>query len=278
MAIITLTTDFGSKDYVAGAFKGILHSLHAAAVTVDISHEIPPSNFAEACYIFANSVGYYPQRSFHLLLVSLFEKAGSKPVLAYHQGQYYGCTNNGLLPMVLQAQPEAAVLLPMEDAGNYNVLAWAAAYAKAIEAISQGKPLEKIGTPLPHLEEMHRLLPNYGPDFIDGRIIFIDRFQNVVVNITRQNFEEIGRGRPFAISFGANENITRLSQGYPEAGEGKLLAFFNAVGNLEIAINKGNAAGLFGLQTFNSNANQDFIKSRMFYQTVRIVFFDKAHT
>ncbi len=122
------------------------------------------------------------------------------------------------------------------------------------------------------MSEKFSLKANYGDDFIDGRIVFIDRFGNVVVNITREEFERIGKGRPFTLAFNSRDHIQKINNGYPQVNEGSRLAFFNAAGFLEIAINKGNAAGLFGLQAFDHLANPEFIRSRMFYQTVRILF------
>ncbi len=272
MAIVTLTSDFGTKDYLAGAFKGRLLQQYLHCNFVDISHDISPFNFAEAAYIIKNSIEHFPVHSYHLLLVNLFDTTQSVPILAFHKGQYFGVPDNGLLPMVLGCQPEQAVSLPLLAAMQYNSLGWADLFGKAIQQIESGLPFYQLGTEPDHLTEKFNLLANFGEDYIDGRIIFIDRFENVVVNITRAEFENVGKGRPFTIAFKSKDTIRRIHDGYPCVGEGSSLAFFNSAGYLEIAVNKGNAAGLFGLQTFSHLANPEFIKSRMFYQTVRILF------
>lgn len=272
MAIVTLTSDFGTKDYLAGAFKGRLLSCYAGCRLVDITHDIAPFNFAEAAYIIKNSVEHYPEHSFHLLLVNMFDTVNSLPVLAWHNGQYYGVPDNGLLPMVLGSQPEQAVTLPLSPALQFNTLAWADCFGEAIAHIHGGMPFHQLGAEPDTLVEKTSLQANYGEDYIDGRIIFIDRFENVVVNITRRDFEQVGKGRAFTIAFKSKDNIRRISLGYPQVSEGSSLAFFNSAGYLEIAVNKGNAAGLFGLQAFSHLSNPEFIKARMFYQTVRILF------
>jgi hypothetical protein len=59
--------------------------------------------------------------------------------------------------------------------------------------------------------------------------------------------------------------------------EGNKVAMFNTAGYLEIAINKGNAAGLFGLQAYSremdarGGAASQFQK-HLFYQNIRIHF------
>jgi S-adenosylmethionine hydrolase len=272
VAIVTLTSDFGTKDYLAGAFKGRLLNRYAQCRLVDISHDIAPFNFAEAAYIIKNSVAHFPVHSFHLLLVNMFDSVNALPVLAFHEGQYFGVPDNGLLPMVLGSQPEQAISLSLPAGMQFNTLAWADCFGEAIAQIQSGLPFYQLGTEPEALVEKTSLLANFGDDYIDGRIIFIDRFENVVVNITRNDFEKVGKGRPFTIAFKSKDHIRKISLGYPQVSEGSSLAFFNSAGYLEIAVNKGNAAGLFGLQAFSHLSNPEFIKARMFYQTVRILF------
>ena len=91
--------------------------------------------------------------------------------------------------------------------------------------------------------------------------------------VTKEEFEEQRRGRSFKIIFKRDEVIDKVSESYADVAEGEKLALFNAAGYLEIAINKGNAAGLLGLQGFSEKQQQSqYLNSRMFYQTVRVYF------
>ena len=114
-----------------------------------------------------------------------------------------------------------------------------------------------------------------GENWIEGQIIFIDNYENVIVNITRSYFEEQRRGRKFRIVFKRDEQIDKISESYADVHEGEKLALFNSAGYLEIAINKGNAAGLFGLKGFSEKQQQinGIIQNQLYYQTVK-VFFD----
>ena len=97
-----------------------------------------------------------------------------------------------------------------------------------------------------------------------------DNFENIVVNITKEQFETQRRGRSFRITFKRDEEISSISETYADVPEGEKLALFNSGGYLEIAINKGNAAGLFGLQGFTEQSQN--LQNRLFYQTVKIFF------
>ncbi|MEJ0105474.1 MAG: SAM hydroxide adenosyltransferase [Bacteroidota bacterium] len=98
--------------------------------------------------------------------------------------------------------------------------------------------------------------------------------ENVIVNITREQFEQQRKGRSFKIIFRRDEVIDRISETYADAHEGEKLALFNSSGYLEIAINKGNAAGLFGLKGYSEKAGKSsaILQSRLFYETIRVYF------
>jgi hypothetical protein len=135
--------------------------------------------------------------------------------------------------------------------------------------------MERIGDPKVNIVEKNPLRPMLGSSWIEGQIIFIDHFENVVVNITREEFEAQRRGRSFKIVFKRDEVIDKISETYADVPEGEKTALFNAAGYLEIAINKGNAAGLFGLQGYSdkqATPQSQFLQSRLFYQTVKIFF------
>ena len=88
---------------------------------------------------------------------------------------------------------------------------------------------------------------------ITGAVIYIDSFRNAITNITKDLFDRIGEGRAFEIYPQNNYyKITRLNDFYHETAPGEILAIFNSVGLLEIAINKGNAAELLNLSVNSS--------------------------
>lgn len=275
MPTITLTSDIGEKDYLVGAVKGRLWQSNKAFQLADISHNITPFQYNEAAYFIRNAYAHFPEYSWHIILVNLFDNADPRCLLAYHDGHYFACPDNGLLPMIFDGDPQHAVVLPLTPAQVPNMMAWIDEIAKAILKIERGESFQQLGAEAENVVSKNNLKPNFGDDWIEGRIIFIDRFENVIVNITRQLFEEIRNGRSFNIEFKTDDVITKISDHYGQVNEGDKLAFFNTAGYLEIAVNKGNAAGLFGLQAMTSGASEQFLKSRMFYQTVRIFFKDK---
>ena len=276
MALLTLTSDIGEQDFLAGAIKGQLLQANKKFSIVDITHALSPFNYPQAAYVCRNAIKNFAAGTFHLILVNLFDEKPEHLLLAEHNGHYIGCADNGLLTMVLEESPQKVVALPLGKTNQKNTLFCISIFANAFNEILAGKKLEAIGDATVSIQVKNPLHPLLGNNYIEGQIIFIDNFENVIVNITKEEFEEQRRGRSFTIVFKRDEVIDKISETYADVTEGEKLALFNSAGYLEIAINKGNAAGLLGLQGFSEKqqmySQQQFINNRLFYQTVKVYF------
>ncbi|NCT74065.1 MAG: SAM-dependent chlorinase/fluorinase [Chitinophagaceae bacterium] len=274
MALVTLTSDIGQQDYLVAAVKAQLLQVDADFSLVDITHSIPPFNYPHAAYICRSAIRNFPDFTYHIILVNLFEKKPEQLLLAFHQNQYLLCADNGLLQMILEDKPEMVIGIPLDKRANKNTTYCVQVMAQAINRLSQGESIQKIGNPDVSYIEKNHLRPLLDNNWIEGQIIFIDNFENVIVNITREQFEEQRKGRSFRIVFKRDEVIDRISESYADVNPGEKLALFNSAGYLEIAINKGNAAGLFGLKGFSEKGSQvaGYLQNQLFYQTVRVYF------
>lgn len=274
MALITLTSDIGRQDFLTGAVKGQLLQINNQFTIVDISHELSPFNYPQAAYVCRNAIKNFSLKTFHIVLVNLFDKKPDHLLFIEHNGQYIGCADNGLITMILEETPQKVIALPLSPSEQKNTLYCARVFAKAFQNILEGKSLEETGDADISIEVKNPLRPLLGEKFIEGQIIFIDNFENVIINITKEEFEEQRRGRSFKIVFKRDEIIEKISETYADVTESEKLALFNSAGYLEIAINKGNAAGLFGLEGYTEKANiqTQYMQNRLLYQTVKIYF------
>src|SRR5688500_13946436 len=100
MPLVTLSSDIGAQDYLIGAIKAQLLQLNPEFTIVDISHNIPPFNYPQAAYVCRSAIRNFPEFTYHLILVNLFETKPDQLLLAYHQNQYILCADNGLLTMI----------------------------------------------------------------------------------------------------------------------------------------------------------------------------------
>ncbi len=270
MPILTLTTDIGQQDYLVGAIKGQFVAADANCNVVDISHYLSPYNYLQAGYICSGAFKHFPAKTFHLVIVNLFDEQPKEMLLAYHNDQFIACPNNGVLTMITGAKPKQIVSLPVTTASK-GILDFTRTVATAFGKLFTGIAMEEIGVPVTDIVEKYPLRSTIGADWIEGQIIFIDNFENVVVNISREEFEEQRKGRKFKIVF-TREVIETLSDNYSSVNQGELLAWFNSAGYLEIAMSGGKMAGLFGLQGFSEKQHNTATQNKWFYQTVRIFF------
>jgi S-adenosyl-L-methionine hydrolase (adenosine-forming) len=275
MPLITLTSDIGQHDFIVGAIKGQLYQHNTNTSVVDITHLLSAYNFPQAAYVCRNAIQHFPPGTFHIILLNVFDEKPEHLIMAYHNGQYICCADNGLLTMILEELPQKVVGLPIDKTHQKSILYFGSIISKAIAQIEDGKPIEQVGDADVSIQVKNALRPMLGPNWIEGQIIFIDGFENVIVNITKDDFEAQRKGRSFKIVFKRDEVIEKISDCYADVNEGEKLAMFNAAGYLEIAINKGNAAGLFGLQGYNQsqqNTQSHYQSKQLFYQMIKVFF------
>ena len=157
---------------------------------------------------------------------------------------------------------------------GHDFLSITSVIAKAITYISKTENFFTLTDTTVSIDETFPLKPILGFETIECQILFIDNFDNAILNLTKNQFEEHRNGRPFVILISRNEEITTISNHYSSVQEGECLAWFNSAGYLEIAINKGNIASLFGLQGYHENMNKlgMVTQNKHFYHTIKIFF------
>lgn len=246
MAIITLTTDLGSKDHYVAMLKGKLLSGCPTANIADISHEIQPFNIQQAAFILRNSFAYFPENTIHLVNVMAENKKNLRCVILQYQKQYFAGVDNGLFSLVCDDVPEEIVELPAQEATVFVVRD---ILCDAVCALANGKKLSSLGKQVQSLETRTFLKPPESSDFINGNIVYIDKFGNAIVNISKEKFERKKNGRNFFVHCKRSNEFSEIMQTYSEVPVGEKLCLFNSNGFFEIAINQGNASLLLGLRT-----------------------------
>lgn len=265
MSIITLTTDFGCKDYFVGALRGKLLSQYSEAVIVDISHEVDLFNISEASYIVGAAYSSFPKGTVHLIGVDAERTPDNRHLAMEWNGHFFICADNGILTLLTQKiVPQKIVEINIHDRlpdGSSDM----DAFATVACHLAKGGSLSVIGREVNEMKQINELQATVAADrnSIRGNVIYIDHFGNCVTNISRLMFRDIGRGRDFEITF-HNKNIKTIKNGYSDFDgsrrfslkdyEGEKLAIFNEAGYLEIAIYRSNpmtvgtAKSLLGLK------------------------------
>lgn len=244
MIPVTLTTDFGTRDYYSGQLKGMLLSCCPDVYLVDISHDINPFDIVEAAFVFKNAWSAFPAGTIHLLHVHNRLEDTREQLYIPHAGQHFIGPNNGLFSLIFEEMP-AQVFTFGRVLGK--PLQTAQLLSGAVKNIVQGVAPEKWTIPAEQIEQRIQLRPVVYPSRIVGFVVYLDNYENATTNISSELFAQVGRERPFVVRFKGNRPIGKISDHYQDVVVGEAICLFNAAGFLEIAVNMGKAHTLFGL-------------------------------
>lgn len=247
MAIITLTTDLGSKDFYQAALKGSILNILPTANIVDITHEVPSFNISYAAFVLKNAYPYFPKNTVHLIGIDSVFSEHTKYIALRYKDHYFVGADNGIFSLLFEDEPDELVEINIMQDFKYLHFPLVDIFVKAAIHLAKGGKLSEIGVPTGEIEHRMLLHPVIERDIIRGSVIYIDTFCNVITNITKDLFTKIQRNRDFTLYFRKSETITQLSWHYNEVPEGEKLCLFGISNHLEIAINKGKASGLLGL-------------------------------
>ncbi len=246
MAIVTLTSDLGERDFFLAAIKGTLLSVERNLSIISISSNVKPYDIVQAAFLLRNSWWTFPAGTIHLVTVNDLASADQAFLVARKNGHFFVAPDNGLFALLFD-QPcdqvrrlEARTPFRLEHLFDY--------FRSAVGHILAHSCIDDLGEPVGATVRRLTLQPITGPDLIRGSIIYIDRYENAVTNISRQLFEQVSRHRPFFLHFRRHDPIDRLSENYFDVPVGQVLCRFNTAGLLEIAINMDRAASLLNLQ------------------------------
>ena len=252
MAIITLTTDLGDKDIYQAALKGSILKLLPSVNIVDITNSVTAFDVQQAAFILKNSFYYFPDNSVHLIGIDTVYSADTKYLAIRYKNHYFVGADNGIFSLMFNAEPDEMVEINIMQDLKFLHFPLADIFVKAACHLANGGKLNEIGIPVSGVEKKMNLQPVIEKNLIKGAVIYIDSFQNVITNITKDLFNKVQQGRRFVLFFKRNESINQLSWHYNEVPEGEKLCLFGISDHLEIAINKGNASGLLGLNLGDS--------------------------
>ena len=266
MAVITLTTDFGLKDPSVGSVKGAILGLMPEVNVVDITHSISPFNIPEAAYVIKGAYKSFPQGTVHIIGVDSELSPENKHIALSLDGHFFVCANNGIMSMLsnhIAPRKIVEINIHQQLHTSFPVLD---VFVAAACHIARGGTLDVIGKSISALKELKGIQPvvNLERNQIIGTVIYIDNYGNVVINIQRQLFQEVAKGRQPVIAV-RKFRIKNIYERYSDAinfdvpkdrreEAGKELAIWNSSGFLELAIYKsnptsvGSASSLFGLE------------------------------
>ena len=242
--IITLLTDFGTKDHYVALMKGTILKINPRCTLIDITHHIPPHDIKEGAFLLANTYAAFPKGTIHLSVIDPEVGGTRKPILLVTPNYFFVGPDNGLFTLALKKEKvRKAITLthskyflsPLSRTFHgRDIFAPVAAY------LSLDVKPEAFG---PHLDAWTAVdfeKPRIGKEGLRGEILHVDAFGNLIISIDEKQLFHFVDDRSFVIQIG-RRTIHDLKKGYWEGKRKEPMALIGSGGFLEISVKEGNA-------------------------------------
>ena len=253
MRLITLLTDFGGKDPYVGVMKGVVYGINPGARIVDLCHEVPPQDIREAAFILNSSYKYFPQGTIHVVVVDPGVGSGRKIICLKTSDFLFLAPDNGVLTFIKRKERIEKIV---EVSNRQYFLEEVSQtfqgrdiFAPVAAHLSRGMELTELGSRISSLKELKISRARFSDQGLEGEVIYIDRFGNLITSITRVDLKKLEERLPYKrvrIAIGGRE-IHKINKSYAESKQGDLLAILGSSNHLEISLNQGNAQRTLGL-------------------------------
>jgi S-adenosylmethionine hydrolase len=244
--IITITSDWGIKDYYLAVVKGQLLSCCPEAVLVDISHSIRPFNISEAAFVLKNSFLHFPKNTWHVIEVSTDMPFDAPYLIVKYQDHFFIGRDDGVFSLILENDKPDEIfeindppetLFPMRDI-----------YIPVLEQLFQGVDIHKITHPVSSIRKKIPFMSTISGNIVKGQVVYVDNYENIFTNIHRDVFDKARQNTSrFTLYIGSGKGYDNLKtlNNFQKVGDSDIVPFF-VNDYLVIAVKHGNAAGLLG--------------------------------
>ncbi|MFH1566538.1 MAG: SAM-dependent chlorinase/fluorinase [Gemmatimonadota bacterium] len=247
-AILTLTTDFGGRDYYVGALKGVALGILPGVQLVDITHAIPAGDVEAGAFALGAAAPWFPAGTVHLAVVDPGVGTARRPLAVGARGCLWVGPDNGLLSHALAdpaaevrqiANPELTRTTLSATFHGRDLFAPAAAHLAAGVALAAAGPV--VADPV----RLAAPGPRRDRDRLVGVVVHVDAFGNLVTNLAAAALAPLGPRLQVRLPGAAP--VRGLAHTYADVGAGEPVALIGSCDLLEIGVNGGSAARHFGI-------------------------------
>jgi len=248
--IITLLTDFGLRDGYVAAMKGVILGLHPTAQLIDLSHEVEPQNVCAGAFLLQAHFRYFAAGTVHLAVVDPGVGSERAALACRASEHYFVAPDNGLLDFCMAWPDLQVVRLTQKIFWRETISSTFHGrdiFAPVAAHLARGEPLAQLGEPFELQRKLAIAAPQIMGKTLHGQVAYIDRFGNLVSNISAQRLQEFSADQPITILLDGHL-IGGLCQTYAEVPPHSPLALLGSFGFLEIGINLGSAHARFAVR------------------------------
>lgn len=251
--LITLLTDFGSRDSYVGVLRGVIAGICPEAAVVDLTHEVPPQDVRAGAFQLLVACPYFPAGSVHLAVVDPGVGTDRRLVAVEAGGHCFVGPDNGLLRWsveglagdgwrAVELTEQRYWLAPASEVSHTfhgrDIMAPVAAHLAA------GVGLERLGSPVGSLAGAPLPRPVRDGERLRGEILHVDHFGNAITNVRQEHVS--APGGALRVDIGPR-SLCGPVESYAGVAVGEPLVIWGSAGFLEVAVREGSAASSLGI-------------------------------
>ncbi len=248
LALITLLTDFGDRDAFVASMKGVILTINPHATLVDLSHHVPPHSIEDAAYLLNSCYRYFPKGTVHVAVVDPGVGSARRPLVAKNEHYFFLAPDNGLLTPIFAEYRDMEVReienADIRLASPGHTFDGRDLFAPAAAWLTTMRPFASFGPLIDDYKTFTISNPTWESNVLVGEIVHVDRFGNLISNLTSSHLEEFRdvTKRPNTLIRIAGHTIDALVGSYSEGHPLIPRALINSDGRIEIFLKESSAA------------------------------------
>src|SRR5262245_46834507 len=231
MAIITLTTDFGTREWFVAAMKGVMAGIAPETRVVDVTHEIEGHNVLAGAFVLAQCCRNFPAGTIHVAVVDPGVGSPRRAVAVKTADHIFLAPDNGVLTLALAGLPTPEIRT-IENRKLFNPPVSRTFHGRDIFApvaahLATGLPWTEIGPAAERIVLLETAEPQEIKGGLEGRVLHADRFGNLITNIDARHLEQRIGGEPKRFRIGRHV-IRKFGRFYAEVAPGEAIALIGS--------------------------------------------------
>ncbi len=243
--IITITTDFGQSDPYVAIMKGVILAINPSAKVVDITHQVQAGSIQEGAIIIKEAYKWFPKGTIHLCVVDPGVGGRRRPIMVLADNHFFVGPDNGLFWPIIELQRDIDIIDLTEKKYWLTDISSTFHGRDIFSPVSAHLSLRVdpflFGESISDPTTLDYPIPYQRNSELIGHVIRVDRFGNLITNITEDKLRAFTASKDFVIKVGKIV-LKKTSHFYSDAQKGEPLALIGSSNFLEIAINMGSAS------------------------------------
>jgi S-adenosylmethionine hydrolase len=246
MKVATFLTDFGVLDGYVAQMKGVILS-QVDARLVDITHDVASYDIRGGAFILQSVVPFFPVGTVHVAVVDPGVGTDRRGIIVITRDYVLVGPDNGLLIPAARRLKDFTVYEISDEKNMHSSVSSTFhgrdIFAPVVARILKGVPFDELGFPVEQFVDLDFGQAEMTPSGIVGQVIHVDRFGNVITNITGvQLVDVVSFDTKIRVGIGNRSMNVPFVRSYGYVKKGMMLGTIGGSGYFEIGVNQGNAA------------------------------------